>query len=46
MEDYETVLLVKPEVFIFKIPPRATNRGYRYAVYDFIFEEILFLTPY
>ncbi|KFM68582.1 Adaptin ear-binding coat-associated protein 1, partial [Stegodyphus mimosarum] len=31
MEDYETVLLVKPEVFVFKIPPRATNRGYRAA---------------
>lgn len=31
MEDYETVLLVKPEVFMFKIPPRTTNRGYRAA---------------
>ncbi|XP_033220629.1 NECAP-like protein CG9132 [Belonocnema kinseyi] len=31
MESYESVLLVKSEVFVFKIPPRATNRGYRAA---------------
>ncbi|CAL1277111.1 unnamed protein product [Larinioides sclopetarius] len=31
MEDYETVILVKQEVFVFQIPPRATNRGYRAA---------------
>ncbi|CAB3378760.1 Hypothetical predicted protein [Cloeon dipterum] len=31
METYESVLLVKNEVFVFKIPPRATNRGYRAA---------------
>nr|CAG4644389.1 EOG090X0G5X [Lepidurus arcticus] len=31
MEDYENVLLVKTEVFVFKIPPRTTNRGYRAA---------------
>ncbi|KAM7346957.1 NECAP-like protein CG9132 [Cochliomyia hominivorax] len=29
--DYESVLIVKPEVFIYKIPPRANNRGYRAA---------------
>ncbi|XP_013118946.1 NECAP-like protein CG9132 [Stomoxys calcitrans] len=29
--EYESVLLVKPEVFIYKIPPRANNRGYRAA---------------
>lgn len=28
---YESVLLVKSEVFVFKIPPRTTNRGYRAA---------------
>lgn len=28
-ESYETVLLIKSEVFVYKIPPRATNRGYR-----------------
>ncbi|KAJ1527155.1 hypothetical protein ONE63_008686 [Megalurothrips usitatus] len=28
-ETYESVLLVKSEVFVYKIPPRATNRGYR-----------------
>ncbi|XP_045606070.1 NECAP-like protein CG9132 [Procambarus clarkii] len=31
MDDYESVLLVKSEVFVYKIPPRATNRGYRAA---------------
>ncbi|GIX68425.1 adaptin ear-binding coat-associated protein 1 [Caerostris darwini] len=31
MEEYETVILVKQEVFVFQIPPRATNRGYRAA---------------
>ncbi|KDR21002.1 NECAP-like protein, partial [Zootermopsis nevadensis] len=31
METYESVLLVKSEVFVFKIPPRTTNRGYRAA---------------
>ncbi|XP_020286833.1 NECAP-like protein CG9132 [Pseudomyrmex gracilis] len=31
METYESVLLVKHEVFVFKIPPRSTNRGYRAA---------------
>jgi len=29
MEDYESVLLVKNEVFVFKIPPRPSNRAYR-----------------
>ena len=31
MEDFERTLLVKPEVFVYKIPPRATARGYRAA---------------
>nr|SVE76716.1 EOG090X0G5X [Daphnia longispina] len=31
MEDYEAILLVKQEVFVFKIPPRTSNRGYRAA---------------
>ncbi|OAD58653.1 hypothetical protein WN48_10537 [Eufriesea mexicana] len=31
MDTYESVLLVKSEVFVFKIPPRSTNRGYRAA---------------
>ncbi|XP_065156072.1 NECAP-like protein CG9132 [Atheta coriaria] len=31
METYESVLLVKPEVFVFNIPPRSTNRNYRAA---------------
>ncbi|OXA58485.1 NECAP-like protein CG9132 [Folsomia candida] len=29
MDDYESVLLILPEVFMYKIPPRATNRSYR-----------------
>ncbi|XP_783531.4 adaptin ear-binding coat-associated protein 1 [Strongylocentrotus purpuratus] len=31
MDDYERVLCVKPEVHVFRIPPRTTNRGYRAA---------------
>ncbi|XP_020608276.1 adaptin ear-binding coat-associated protein 1-like [Orbicella faveolata] len=31
MEDYESVLCVKNECFIYKIPPRTSNRGYRAA---------------
>ncbi|XP_004850428.1 adaptin ear-binding coat-associated protein 2 isoform X1 [Heterocephalus glaber] len=27
--DYESVLCVKPEIHVYRIPPRATNRGYR-----------------
>jgi len=29
--DYERILLVKPEVFVYKIPPRTSNRAYRAA---------------
>ncbi|XP_075969418.1 NECAP-like protein CG9132 [Anticarsia gemmatalis] len=31
MESYESIILVKNEVFVFKIPPRTSNRGYRAA---------------
>ena len=30
-DDYERIILVKPEVFMYKIPPRTTNRAYRAA---------------
>ena len=29
MATYESVVLVKQEVFVYKIPPRSTNRSYR-----------------
>ncbi|RZF32475.1 hypothetical protein LSTR_LSTR011329 [Laodelphax striatellus] len=31
MDSYESVLLVKSEVFVYKVPPRTTNRAYRAA---------------
>ncbi|XP_046851085.1 adaptin ear-binding coat-associated protein 1-like [Xenia sp. Carnegie-2017] len=31
VNEYERILCVKNEVFVFRIPPRSTNRGYRAA---------------
>ena len=31
MAEIETVLCVKNEVFVYKIPARSSNRGYRYS---------------
>lgn len=33
MDEYELVLLVKQEVFVFRLPPLTTNRGYKYFFY-------------
>lgn len=41
MDEYESILLVKPEVFVFNIPPRATNRSYRYENIIFIYTHII-----
>lgn len=32
MDEYESVILVKPEVYVYQIPPRTSNRGYKYEL--------------
>lgn len=39
MEDYEAILLVKHEVFVFKIPPRTSNRGFRLVNFSHAFTD-------
>lgn len=34
MASYESVVLIKQEVFVYKIPPRSSNRGYRYDFHN------------
>ena len=34
-EDYETISLVKNEVFVYKIPPLGSNRGHKYTFFFF-----------
>ncbi|XP_035919105.1 NECAP-like protein CG9132 isoform X1 [Anopheles stephensi] len=34
--EYESVVLVKQEVFVYKIPPRQSNRGYRAADWNLL----------
>lgn len=33
MDDYEIVLLTKPEVFVYKLPPLANTKGYKYSFF-------------
>lgn len=33
MSDYESVALVKPEVFVYRIPPLTNNRGHKYVCF-------------
>jgi len=37
MEDYESVLCVKSEVFVYRIPARTSNRGYRCVSHQCMF---------
>ncbi|VDM69174.1 unnamed protein product [Strongylus vulgaris] len=30
-EEYESIALVKPEIFVYRIPPLGTNRGHKAA---------------
>ena len=36
MEDYESVLCVKNEVFVYRIPARTSNRGYRFVAHLYV----------
>lgn len=33
MAAYESVILVKPEVQVYSVPPRSSNRAVRYVLY-------------
>ena len=33
MAAYESVILVKPEVYVYNVPPRSSNRAVRYVLY-------------
>ena len=49
MDDFERILLVKPDVQVYRIPPRITNRAYRFVIllillyYIFILASFRFL---
>lgn len=41
MDTYESVLLIKPEVFIYKIPPSGNNRRHRYLQHRIFIVKLL-----
>lgn len=43
MDDYESVCLVKPEIFIYRIPPQASNKGHKYGIRTLFFNFLFYL---
>lgn len=43
MSEFETTILMKPEAFVYRIPPRTSNRGFRYADRYLIVKSIMIM---